>query len=295
MSDTDEEPEPKPCPCGTKNQELTISCQECEAEWHLKCCGLEGLTKRPITTLENKGWKCPSCFEPAIHVQKTKPTPPTLTKEIVDNIVTIVNSTVETNLKQLLSAENLTEDATSIAEGFTTVQSRRRERSFQRVLEDQKEEETLIEKKKANLIIYGMPESSLEDQKEATLADFRKLQKVYADRVELKKEDLTHMARIGIKNNDKIRPIQITLSSQDTRKTLLTKNMNLKLLENNISTNIYVSTDRTKKQREADKELRAELKRRKDQGETNLVIRNNRIVPFRERAQGYSTWASIFD
>ena len=295
MSDSDDEPEAKPCPCGTKNQELTISCNECEAEWHLKCCGLEGLTKRPITTLENKGWKCPCCFELAIHVQKTKPTPPALTKEIVNNIVTIVNSTVETNLKQLLSAENLTEDTTSIAEDFTLVQTRRRETSFQRVLEDQKEEETLIEKKKANLIIYGMPESNLEDNKEELLADFRKLKKVYADRVELKKEDITHMTRIGIKNNSKTRPIQITLSSQDARKTLLTKNKDLKLLENNISTNIYVSTDRTKKQREADKELRDELKRRKGLGETNLVIRNNRIVPFRERAQGPSTWASLFE
>ena len=103
------------------------------------------------------------------------------------------------------------------------------------------------------------------------------------------------MTRIGIKNNSKTRPIQITLSSQDARKTLLTKNKDLKLLENNISTNIYVSTDRTKKQREADKELRDELKRRKGLGETNLVIRNNRIVPFRERAQGPSTWASLFE
>lgn len=149
-----------------QKSELTISCNECEAEWHLKCCGLEGLTKGPITTIDNKGWKCPSCFEPAIHVQKTKSTPPALTKEIVNNIVTIVNSTVGTNLKQLLSAENLTEDTTSIAEDFTLVHNRRRERAFQRVLEDQKEEETLIEKKKANLIIYGMPESNLDDNKE---------------------------------------------------------------------------------------------------------------------------------
>ena len=55
-------------------------------------------------------------------------------------------------------------------------------------------------------IFYGMPESNLEDNKEELLADFRKLKKVYADRVELKKEDITHMTRIGIKNNSKTRP-----------------------------------------------------------------------------------------
>ena len=73
----------------------------------------------------------------------------------------------------------------------------------------------------------------------------------------------------------------------------------LKLLnkvdDNDISANIYVSTDRTKKQREADKELRDELKRRKDLGEKNLVIRNSKIVPFQQRAQAITSWASLFD
>lgn len=286
--------ESKPCPCGTTIEDtFKIECRECKAEWHLICCGLEGLTQRPITTLESKGWKCPSCFEPAIHVQTTKKTAPVLTQDTVNNIVTIVNSTVEANLKQLLSPENLTEDRTAFAETFTLVQNRKREKSIQKVLEDQKEEETLIKKKEDNLIIYGMPESNLADKKDEMKEDYRRIKQVYIERVELQEQDLKHITRIGIKGNDKIRPIQITLSSQHKRKEILTNNMNLKLLENHVSTNIYVSTDRTKKQREADKEMRAELKRRKEQGE-NLTIRNNKIVPFRERAQT-TTWASLFD
>ena len=75
-----------------------------------------------------------------------------------------------------------------------------------------------------------------------------------------------------------------------------TKNMNLKLLndENNTSTNIYVSTDRTQKQRDADKELRKELTRQKLKN-PNLTIRNNRIVPFRRPAQDNPTWASVWE
>ena len=292
---SDSESDDKPCPCGTTIENtFTIECSECEAEWHLKCCGLEGLTQRPITNLEKKGWKCPSCFEPAVHVQRTKKTASTLTQDTVNNIVTIVNSTVEANLMQLLSPENLTEDRAEITENFTLVQNRSRERSIQKVLDEQKEEEILIKKKENNLIIYGMPESATEDKKEEMMEDYRKIKKVYNEKVEIQEADLKHITRLGIKGNDKIRPIQITLSSQTKRKEILTNNMNLKLLEDNISTNIYVSPDRTKKQREADKELRKELKRRKDLGE-NLTIRNNKIVPFRQRAQDTPTWASLFD
>ena len=136
MSDT--EVESKPCPCGTiQPDKLTIECSECEAEWHLKCCGLEGLTQRPITNLEKKGWKCPACFEPAIHVQKTKKAP-VLTQDTVDNIVTIVNSTVEANLKQLLSPENLNEEQSAFTQDFTLVQAKKREKSIQKVLDEQK-------------------------------------------------------------------------------------------------------------------------------------------------------------
>ena len=109
-----------------------------------------------------------------------------------------------------------------------------------------KEEEILLDKKKDNLMIYGMPESNIEEKKEEMIEDFRKLKKAYEEKVELKEDDLKHITRIGTKGNGKIRPIQITLSSQNKRKELLTNNMNLKLLENNISTNLYVSPDRTR-------------------------------------------------
>ena len=123
------------------------------------------------------------------------------------------------------------------------------------------------------------------------LDDYRKVGKIYETKVTLNKDDLTYISRIGIKDKTKRRPIKITLKDPRKRMELITKNLDLKFLEEGVSTNIYVSTDKTKKQREADKELREELKRRKV-GNPNLVIRNNRIVPFRERTQE-TTWASI--
>lgn len=282
----------KPCPCGveTEPNTFTIECAECECEWHLKCCGLIGLTKKPIQNLERKKWKCLRCFEPAIHIQPAKK-PASISEETIDSIVSIVNSTVEENLKQLLSPENLREE-TPETQKFTLVNRRRRETSIQKVLVEQREEEILIEKKKDSLIIFGMPETNTDDRKEEMLDDYRRIEKLYETKVTLNKEDVTYIGRLGIKDREKNRPIKITLTDQRKRMELLTKNFNLKLLENDISTNIYVSTDRTKKQREADKLLRDELKIKKVTN-PNLVIRNNKIVPFRARTQDTTTWASI--
>ena len=295
---TESEDDEHSCPCGAENHDnpLSVKCQTCKCRWHLRCCGLLGLTQSPIAKIESQGWRCPRCFELPIHIQPPKKS--SLSQETIDNIVSIVNSTVEDNLNTLLSAENLNvgahiEEGSQAEEKFKLVRNKRHERSVQKALEEQREEDLLIEKKKDNLVIFGMPEADTDVTKDELLEDFRRITSIYEGRVEIKQEDIKHMTRIGAKSAGKIRPIQITLDPSK-RKDLLTKNRDLKLLENNTSTPIYVSPDRTKKQREADKELREELKRRK-LTDKNLVIRNGKIVPFHQRAQNTTTWASIIN
>ena len=299
----DIEDETSVCPCRKEIPgSLWIVCGECETGWHPACCGLDGLTQSPINKLIGKKWKCPRCFKfpegipgTANNAENKKP----ISDETLSEIVSIVSSTVEENLKTLLSQENLSpEDSIEgpSDEGFTEVNRRRRQQqnSIQKAIEEQRQEEILIEKKKDSLIIYGMPETDTEDKKQEMLEDFRRIKLVYNGNEELAKEDITYNTRLGKKDRSKIRPIKITLANQEKRKELLTKNKNLQLLENNTVTNIYVSTDRTKKQREADKLLRDELKIRR-LTDKNLVIRNNKIVPFRQEAGGFTSWASVLE
>ena len=299
----DIEDETSVCPCRKEIPgSLWTACGECETDWHPACCGLDGLTQSPINKLIGKKWKCPRCFKfpegipgTANNAENKKP----ISDETLSEIVSIVSSTVEENLKTLLSQENLSpEDSIEgpSDEGFTEVNRRRRQQqnSIQKAIEEQRQEEILIEKKKDSLIIYGMPETDTEDKKQEMLEDFRRIKLVYNGNEELAKEDITYNTRLGKKDRSKIRPIKITLANQEKRKELLTKNKNLQLLENNTVTNIYVSTDRTKKQREADKLLRDELKIRR-LTDKNLVIRNNKIVPFRQEAGGFTSWASVLE
>ena len=155
------------------------------------------------------------------------------------------------------------------------------------------EEMKLREKKKSNLIVFNVPEDhTISDQMELMKDDFSKVQEIYNERVYLAETDLLNITRIGKKNQDKIRPILLVFKNEDIRNKILRNNRDLKYKHDNISSSIYVHIDRTQQQREIENKLREELRKRKNDGETNIVIRNERIVPFRAAAQ--KPWASMF-
>ena len=156
------------------------------------------------------------------------------------------------------------------------------------------DESKLREKKKNNLIVFNMPElEDASDNEELMRNDFDKIKQIYEGRAKLRERDLVNITRLGNKNQDKIRPILLVFKDEDVRTKILRNNRDLKYMENNVSSSIYVHIDRTPKQRQTEKVLREELNRRKNSGEKNIVIRNEQIVPFRAAAQ--KPWASMFD
>ena len=123
--------------------------------------------------------------------------------------------------------------------------------------------------------------------------DFNKIKSVYEERVPLNEKDITHITRIGKKTAGKTRPILVSFKNEEIKMQILRNGRNLTLKTDDWeSCNVYVAMDKTPKQRETEKRLRAEIKERTAKGESNLVIRNEKIVPFRPAAQ---KWASLFE
>lgn len=166
----------------------------------------------------------------------------------------------------------------------------------------QKEEEKRREDRERNLIVYEIPEKS-EDEAEQMKADFNTIKKLYLQKVELTAHDIIQITRLGQKN-DKIRPIRLTFSSMQKRLEVLRKNKDLKLEDDSFEIctstfchehqkhkHIYVSTDKTKQQRDNEKKLRDELKMRKAAGENNLIIRNEKII---QKSQlNHARWSDL--
>ena len=84
--------------------------------------------------------------------------------------------------------------------------------------------------------------------------------------------------RLGKKQDNKTRPLLITLDSVCMKKTILSKSSSLRKMEHR--KDVFISPDLTPKEWEANRLLHTELKRRKSAGEKNLVIRRGKIVVY---------------
>ena len=105
----------------------------------------------------------------------------------------------------------------------------------------------------------------------------------------------------------KIRPIKLVFANQEKRLEILRNNKNLVLEGDEFapcsaefcedkagkhSKHIYISPDKTKQQREEEKKLREELKRRKETEDPDLIIRNGKII---KKTATRARWVDLFD
>ena len=80
------------------------------------------------------------------------------------------------------------------------------------------------------------------------------------------------------KTNDKHRPLKVVLASKTKTKNILTAAKNLQSSANEEIKAISIAPDYTPAQKKERRKLQQELEQRKEQGETNLNIRNLKLV-----------------
>ena len=157
--------------------------------------------------------------------------------------------------------------------------------------ETSKSEMQLREFKKNNLLLHKLPESRLENLSENYKEDVKSILDIIDPKKELKLSDFSEIRRIGEKNTKSSpRSILIKCNSSTVRNQIL-QLRNLIFTQNNVKHQIFLSPDRTKIEQAAHKKLIAELKDRKNSGETDIMVRNGKIVkkqqPFRFKLQDF--------
>ena len=91
--------------------------------------------------------------------------------------------------------------------------------------------------------------------------------------------DISNVFRIGAKRNDnKPRMLCVKLTKPDVRKRLLTNAKCLRNANREWQKKVFINPDLSKEQRERNQAARQELSRRRQNGETDLVIRNFKVV-----------------
>ena len=126
------------------------------------------------------------------------------------------------------------------------------------------------ENRKLNLVIRNLPETT-----EAGSESDKNLFKSLCSVLDLTVQSFT-VTRIGKKIEGKCRLLLVRLPDLVTKRQILSKSAELR--SKTTWRKVYVNPDLTRSERETQKLLRDELKARKDKGETDLIIRGNRIV-----------------
>jgi len=131
------------------------------------------------------------------------------------------------------------------------------------------------EYRKCNIILHNVPESNKENGGERKADDIAWIEKLGNElqcTIPVKEA-----IRLGKKRLVKPRLLKVVLDSVRAKRNILTETGKLRN-GNEEYKNIYITPDQSLKEREANRLLRAELKRRTDGGEQNLVIKNGKIV-----------------
>lgn len=90
--------------------------------------------------------------------------------------------------------------------------------------------------------------------------------------------DIVDVVRLGAKTPNKLRPLRVQFNNIGQRRSVLANAKRLRDVSHNTFKKVYVNPDLSQKQRQAQWELRQELARRKEQGETDIIIRKGHIV-----------------
>lgn len=147
-------------------------------------------------------------------------------------------------------------------------------------LQEDKEEEEEIRKRKTSVIVHGLQESA------ASTADVRLqddgvliedlLHKLESDEVSVNK-----IIRLGKRSDDsetKPRPVKLELASEEQKDMVLKRTKNLAKYKEGVFAGVFLHQDLTPKQRKKRQELVKQMKERQSKGEKNLIIVNWKIV-----------------
>ena len=152
---------------------------------------------------------------------------------------------------------------------------------------EQKQEEEDRERRKCNIIIYGLQEPSATEAEEKRNED-SDLAQLMLHKISCDDISVGHITRLEPPSESagsKPRPVKLTVNTVDARDKILRQSKNLRAIKEEVWKTVFIHQDLTPREREARKLLVQELKARKLAGETNLIIVSGKIVT--KRMYGY--------
>ena len=287
-------------PCGKCQDECAtgnaIVCGFCESWYHSKC--VEGMTPEFIKCCDaiNKyyggsSFLCGICRKIMGALNHSM-------KEMVKKMSKMEAESVTAALERKVMAgkiENLESKSRQVNENVQKMEGEvaaGMEKAKEEVKDEMKEEMEKREKKKSNIVVYGLKESEEEDGKKRQEEDMKTIKEMATViDVEIKGE-VKGSYRAGKKEGDRPRPLVVTLDDDETREGFLANAR--RMAGKDTWKKVFVGQDLTWRQREEarkeEKKLKEDAERRTE--EENTRGRVGKCVVVGQRGRKWLKWVT---
>ena len=100
---------------------------------------------------------------------------------------------------------------------------------------------------------------------------------------------------MGAKTSDKLRPLRVQFNNLGHRRSVLVNAKKLRDSSSDVFKGVYINPDLSVKERQVQRNLRSELARRKENGESDIFIRRGRIVKQRNSGHSRGSTSELMD
>ena len=256
-----------------KINEKGIICEACQQWWHIRCANVTNKEYELFGKNPNFKWFCSSCVD--------KPTKTNIENNNVNQQITNMMTTMTSLLERMSKLE---ENQSKKQEGNQS-KCKSEENQLEDLVEVKVQEMTSEsqekEKRKLNLIAVNLPECPGSTREETEKNEIDQLSKMIQNILPDTNSQLqvTNPIRLGQKNiGNKPRILKFKVNSVETKSKILKNYHKINKTDTPAKDKVYINPDYTTKERDLNKALRNELKERLSNGETNLMIKNWKIV-----------------
>ena len=142
-----------------------------------------------------------------------------------------------------------------------------------------------MERRKWNLIVFIVPESKAIESSQRKTED-REFFNSLIDDIGVNLVDVIDVVRLGAKTPNKLHSLRVQFNNLGHRRLVLANAKKLCDSSSDVFKGIYINPDLSVKERQAQRKLRSELARRKENGESGIFIRGGCIV--KQHSSGHS-------
>ncbi|KAJ3646392.1 hypothetical protein Zmor_023982 [Zophobas morio] len=228
-----------------------VNCSICNKTYKIECVNISSAEARKIHQRAGLSWSCKNCMDIGNDLNSLKKSIVALQEQIKV-------------LKETISATKTTIIPTANTNALLEI-----EQSIQEISER--------DKRKCNIIIYGLKEANNMSKQQQIAADANIVQKLTTDLQISESSSPVRLGKYDPSKDSQMRPIQITLNSAEAAFTAIGNF--IKLRSSNKWTNVSISRDRTPMQIKLFKAVKEDLKRRTDNGENGLKIIHRNGIP----------------